>query len=220
MPLKKIIFVAGLLCISHTNALGEERAASKINSASSQFISASTNPQSEQDNYNRKLLTRANEMIAAEPRNAKLLAGRAQLYFNLRQLTMSLADINAAIALDPSLTDYYGQRAHILNELGQSPKLQLDDLSRCIRLGQPTTDLYRARAAIYANLGQLQRARADADKAVNLDPTNFKALYVRAVILEQLGDFKGAQVDCEKASTIEPSNIKIRKLQNKLLNRH
>ena len=52
----------------------------------------------------------------------------------------------------------------------------------------------------------MPRARADADRAVALDPENPEALLERGIDRQRAGDEAGARADWERAKTLAPDS--------------
>ncbi len=104
-------------------------------------------------------------------------------------------------ALDP---DYYTHAGAALNDRGD-PRGAIDFLDTAIQLDANDAVAYLDRAVSYYRLGLLPQARADADRAVELRPGFFEALYNRAVIRDALGDVRGAADDMAAALQLAPA---------------
>ena len=62
------------------------------------------------------------------------------------------------------------------------------------------------RGSAYYCLEQCQRAVEDLDKAIQLDPTNYRDYYVRGAAYSDLGQHQRADQDFDKAGELDPDN--------------
>jgi len=104
-------------------------------------------------------------------------------------------------ALDPL---YYIQAAAALNDRGDA-RGAIDYLDVALQLDPRQAAAYAHRAVAYYRRGRLERARADADRAVALRPGFPEALYNRAIIRAGGHDFAGARADLEAALRAAPA---------------
>lgn len=107
--------------------------------------------------------------ITLAPDDAALLVDRAQARFDLRRYRDAVADLDAAVEIDPELVDAYAFRA-----------------------------------SAYRRLDDLDRAEADADKALLLDGTHPEALLERGMIHKLKGDRVAARRDWLTLLTVAP----------------
>ena len=70
-------------------------------------------------------------------------------------------------------------------------------------------DLYFSRAACYLELNQNDKALADLDMAVKVDPDAVMYRNARCILLFNKKDFAGALPDCEKALAATPNDKNI-----------
>ena len=64
--------------------------------------------------------------------------------------------------------------------------------------------IYTFRGTSYGNLKQLEKAFADFDKAISLDPKNYYAYYHRSFLYLEDGEMEKAKADIEKAVELNP----------------
>ncbi|CAE7562257.1 PP5 [Symbiodinium natans] len=69
------------------------------------------------------------------------------------------------------------------------------------------------RCHCYMRLGRHGDARADAERAVEVDPTYTKGLYRLALCQKELSDLAGAWESATRAAALEPTNPEISVLQ-------
>lgn len=67
----------------------------------------------------------------------------------------------------------------------------------------PTPVLFRARGRVRRDLGLHEEARADYDRAIELDPNSAEAYEERACLRRELGDAEGAEADSARARQCE-----------------
>lgn len=89
--------------------------------------------------------------------------------------------------------------------------LAITDLDRAIALAPDFAPAYVARAgARRTNSGDIenmQRARADYDKAVALDPNSYEAVHFRGTFRDWMKDYAGAIADYTRALELKPDDI-------------
>jgi len=70
---------------------------------------------------------------------------------------------------------------------------------------EQSSDYYARRGESYWRLGEYQKAIADCDKAIQLDPNNSSAYAVRGASYGWLGEYPKAIADCDKAIQLDPN---------------
>lgn len=126
---------------------------------------------------------RAIEVNASE---VALLLNLSVSYFELRDWENVLHYSTQAIAVAPDLPEPYiqhGAAAYYLNRFDAA----LEDYHQALRLLPGDALIWNNRANCYRRLGDLSRARADAEKANQLDPSYGWAYITIALIESQLG---------------------------------
>lgn len=148
-----------------------------------------------------------NAAIAAEtePRiKAELLYRRADFRndsddYVSRQA--ALADLNAAVALDPGNWHALHERAFTLNDIGDYAGAERD-LSAMVKYTPENAGLYQERALSRLLLGNLQGAFEDRDRESQLRPDNEADLAARAYALMWLGRFDEARANLQSAQAM------------------
>ncbi|MFC4590937.1 tetratricopeptide repeat protein [Sphaerisporangium corydalis] len=134
-----------------------------------------------------------------------LRANRAQLLGLIGLPEEARADLDAAIAMDPSYPDYYLDRGNLLFQMGR-PEEALADYESAIRLSPPLSEGYYNRAQLLLALGDLDGAMADLDHVVELDPGYLDAYINRAGLLVQFGLDDRARADVDAGLALAPAN--------------
>ena len=78
-----------------------------------------------------------------------------------------------------------------------------------IEKGAGVSIAYDNRGANFARMGQLDKAVADYDKAIALNPSHFKAYYNRGVAFARMGQLDKAVADYDKAIALNPSDPEV-----------
>ncbi len=80
----------------------------------------------------------------------------------------------------------------------------LDKLNEAAGLDPRNVLVLLNRTLIHINLGRLVEAKADVDKAMQLQPNNSDVLYMRAILLWQSGDVPAAKVYLKRSLELAP----------------
>lgn len=155
-----------------------------------------------------------NRAIEIEPKNSKAWFNRGMLFWDVGKTDNALADLNRAIELAPNTADYYYSRGSLYQSLKNSSRA-IEDFSKNIELAPNNADGYANRAGNYfdevagtskdINDLRIASARADTEKALNLDAKNWNALKIRALIKYYLKDNAGALTDFIASYKINPN---------------
>jgi len=106
------------------------------------------------------------------PDNANGYAMLGVAYFEKNDYDSAVSNLTRAIELKPKLAEAYGYRAEAYRLKGILD-LAVQDATRAIEIGGNNRTIgkaYSTRAKAYRDLGENERAEADLQKAVNLDP--------------------------------------------------
>jgi tetratricopeptide (TPR) repeat protein len=106
------------------------------------------------------------------PDNANGYAMLGVAYFEKNDYDSAVSNLTRAIELKPKLAEAYGYRAEAYRLKGKLD-LAVQDATRTIEIGGNNRTIgkaYSTRAKAYRDLGENERAEADLQKAVNLDP--------------------------------------------------
>jgi len=106
--------------------------------------------------------------IRLTPKVARLYARRAEAFGHLRNFRMAVRDYTQAVKLDRSVARLL-DRAMAFKKVRRTD-LALDDLTDAIGLAPDQAALYRERGEIYARNNAYDRAIADYNAAIRLDP--------------------------------------------------
>ena len=90
----------------------------------------------------------------------------------------------------------------------QNYKGAVELLKKSIKLDPDNHIFYSNRAAAYMALEQYEKALADADDCIRLQPTWAKGYSRRAAAKFHLGDLQASKLSYSKAWDLEPSNAK------------
>jgi tetratricopeptide (TPR) repeat protein len=134
-----------------------------------------------------------------------LRANRAQLLGMLGHPGDALADLDTAIAMDPSYPDYYLDRGNLLFQMGRHDDA-LADYERALLLSPPLPEGYYNRAQLLLATGDLEAAKADLDHVLELDPGYLDAYINRAGLLVQFGLDEQARADVDAGLALAPGN--------------
>jgi len=137
-------------------------------------------------------------VLEKQPRNAKALALRAQVYLRQKQFRFALEDAGQAIAIDPDL----GQAQYVLGlihyRIGDWDRA-LRHLNLAIERDPRFPGALDVRGHIRYERGLYKSALMDVNRALELEPSFVSALINRAWILLKLGRREEAETDVEKA---------------------
>jgi len=111
----------------------------------------------------------------------------------LRNAGDNLADIDAAIALDPYRPDFLALRGELLFEQGR-PAEATADLENAMRFGEYDESIQDSRAIIMMRKHDPQRAAQAYERLVQLAPQNARYWRDYAVVLVQLRDCRALEV--------------------------
>jgi tetratricopeptide (TPR) repeat protein len=157
-------------------------------------------------------------VLEREQRYVPALLGRAQALLALNRETDALASFEAALAVDPGLTDVR-RRVEVLKFRGLEQNIaRARELARQGRIDEAVQAyagaiasspdspfLYREIAAIERQKGTVDAALADFRKALALDPADARSLEQVAEILESRDDLEGAERAYADALALEPN---------------
>jgi len=106
------------------------------------------------------------------PDNANGFTMLGVAYFKKNDYDSAMSNLTRSIELKPELAEPYGYRAETYRLKGMLD-LAIQDATRAIEIGGSKRTIgkaYSTRAKAYRELGENERAEADLQKAVNLDP--------------------------------------------------
>ncbi len=113
----------------------------------------------------------------------------------------AIADLNAAMRLDPGSAAYFRGLDYYLDE---DPDRAIAEFGEAIKSGSRNAAIYNSRGVAYNSKGDHDRAIADYSEAIRIDPLFVLALSNRGNARRMKGDYKGAIEDLNKAIQLKP----------------
>jgi tetratricopeptide (TPR) repeat protein len=150
------------------------------------------------------------DIIKKAPGMALAYNDRGMLFYRSNRLNPAEEDLNKALELDSSNSEYWSNRG-LVRMMKGSEDNALKDLDRAISLSKTNLLAFATRGAIYLRRLQFEKARADFDQALETDPKSIINLNNRAMARFQMGDQKGAIADAEAALAIDPGSAVVHK---------
>ena len=144
---------------------------------------------------------------AAAPSAAEQNA-QGQRYFTQKKWEEALAAFNAALALDPTYTDAYSNRAALYNRQGLYDRA-IADATTAITLNPRSGVAYINRGLAYASTGQATQALADYTQAIEVAPpplVRTHAYMNRAALYAKQGQTDQAIADYTQAIALDPDD--------------
>jgi tetratricopeptide (TPR) repeat protein len=167
----------------------------------------------------RRALTGFDRLLEREPSYVSALVGRGQALLELDRDGDALASFEAAVKVDPSLTDLQARidvlrfratedllaRATSAVNTGRLADAR-DAYLQAIAASPDSAFLYRDLAAVERRAGETAEATAHLRRAIELDPTDARAHAALGELLEP-GDPAGALAAYETARSLDPSLV-------------
>ncbi len=129
----------------------------------------------------------------------------------------AIAYYDAALKLNPNLTDTYLKRADAKDEIGDI-KGAVEDYDNAIKLNPEEASAYYNRGLAKRKLDDFEGAIEDYDKAISLSPEDPDTYNNRGIVKRFLGDIKGAIEDYNIAIQLNPEDTKAYKNRGKAKN--
>jgi len=151
-------------------------------------------------------LAQFNQAIELDPQS-QALNSRASLYLSLGQFEPAIRDFDELLAHDSSNSLAYLNRGVAKERQGELQSA-LEDYTRSIAVA-PSASAHFDRANLYVQLDQPEKALADFNAAVAIDPKNVKALIGRAD--ENYGARRLAEslADYTRVIEVQPNNAEV-----------
>jgi tetratricopeptide (TPR) repeat protein len=160
------------------------------------------------------------EAIAAHDRAIQLDPERPQFYvergrtyleqarsypvIGRNKLTIALADLDKAVAMNPALAAAHYTRGVVHLEL-RDPDKAMTDLNTAVALNRRFAPAYGVRGRVFAQKGDHDRAIADYSKALEFDPKHAETWYRRGASWKGKGVFDQALADLSEAIRLAPT---------------
>jgi lipoprotein NlpI len=142
----------------------------------------------------------------AQPNDATSLHQRALDFFNQNDHERALADLYAAIRVNPFYTPAYFLRGQIFAGKKQFAKA-IEDFSSVIAQDATVANAFHQRALALQESHDYRRALQDFDKALALEPQNALLMRDRAIAQRDAGNYDQAVDDYEQAMQLGFSNV-------------
>jgi tetratricopeptide (TPR) repeat protein len=153
----------------------------------------------------------------AQSDSAIPLERRAATSLRMGKYDQALSDCNAALKIDGKFAAAYFLRGQVENHQRDKERA-VDDLTKAVDNGLERADVLVERGEIYHSQAKacrypgeaaklLQKAVADFDRAVKIDPDQPQPRLQRALVGLETGDYANAVADCDVAVKAEPSLV-------------
>ena len=171
-----------------------------------------------------KVIDYYTKAIAADPRNSSAYEGRANIYNRLEQYDKAIADLTQSIVVDPQNISAYSSRAKLYFLTLKEPSKAVDDLTKAISLATKDKSLprdksrplplyefyhlrvlYKWRVYAYMELEQYDKAIADSDRIIALEPEEATNYNFRAYVYSEAKQYDLAIADYTKAIKLLPN---------------
>ena len=134
------------------------------------------------------------DAVTRDPRDAQPLAWRALLHEQMLETTISLADADAALGLDPENRLAIAVRLDDLVTMKSWDAAERDCVAR-LKESAPGVAIVRGCARVARERGDGALARQRVDRAIELDPSGGDTRLSRALLLEWEGHLAEARTD-------------------------
>jgi tetratricopeptide (TPR) repeat protein len=149
-----------------------------------------------------RAISDCNKAIELEPKFAEAYTARCLIYTQKQERDRAIADCDQAIELDPKSARAYNLRCLNRVTVGQLQSALADcNESLSLRPGYRTLN---SRGLVYLKLGDYDRAIADYDAALRIDPNCATSLYGRGIAKLWKRDESGGNSDIASAKAIKP----------------
>jgi tetratricopeptide (TPR) repeat protein len=135
---------------------------------------------------------------------------RAMHWYQKGDRDRALADYDAGLRIDKTVTIMYHGRGTVLKDKGEFDRA-LADFNQAIRLDPKQALFYHGRAGAYVGKREFDRAVTDLSEAIRLDPKNAVMYQGRAGAFSAKGEFDRAIADLDEAIRIDPRSVFFRK---------
>jgi tetratricopeptide (TPR) repeat protein len=149
----------------------------------------------------------AEEVIGAEPLNARAWDQKGNALFELGKHEEALACFDKVTVFDPAYLDAYGWNGKGNALFGlKKYRLAIDCYERAIKVDPEFVWAWRNKGQALLNLDMYQEALMCYDRALELDPNDISALIDKGWTLDKLGERPAAIDLYDRAIQIDPSS--------------
>jgi tetratricopeptide (TPR) repeat protein len=141
------------------------------------------------------------EAIWLDPKNTYAYSNRAVAYQAKADYAHAIADNDELLRLEPTDAAAWNERCWN-RALARQFEQALPDCNESLRL-KPDANTFDSRGFVYLQLGAYDKAIADYDEALQLDPKFATSLYGRGTAKQRKGDAAGANADIATAKRIQ-----------------
>ncbi|MEL6864974.1 MAG: tetratricopeptide repeat protein [Bacteroidota bacterium] len=143
-----------------------------------------------------------NEAIVIDPEKAVLYANRARLKSYIMNYESAVTDYNIAIDLEANDPELYFHRGLTLMKNDDFESAIIDFTKAIAGSDDELYDYYYNRALAFHSLGQFNKAIADYNRTIELNPSHQTAFYNRATSKKAISDEQGAASDYARAEQL------------------
>ena len=150
-------------------------------------------------------LSASNALLEEYPKNLNGYILRSQIYLNMQDTTLAIADLDTAIVHNKLADLPYAIRG-MVKYSQKEYDAAINDLNQAIRLNLFRADYFGNRAIIRMNTNDIRGAMQDFDQAIDMDKKNPTSYYNRSILRAQIGDENRAIEDLSTCIALEPNN--------------
>ncbi|MET9503505.1 tetratricopeptide repeat protein, partial [Streptomyces sp. NPDC006622] len=143
------------------------------------------------------------------PTYAWALGSRGETHRQAGRYDQAIADLTAALALDPTYAWALGSRGETHRQAGRYDQA-IADLTAALELNPTYAWALGSRGEAHQQAGRYDQAIADLTAALELNPTYAWALGIRGMAHRQAGHYEKARVDLERAVEMDPEDLSCR----------
>jgi len=134
----------------------------------------------------------------------KVLYSRANAYVALGRYEDGIADLDAAVSLEPDKVFFLALRCRARTQWGQEFDKALADCNAAVQAEPDNARFLNARCVLKLRMGRYPDAASDCASAYKLDPSLAQALYAGGLAKLKSGDVAGGNADIAAAKLAAP----------------
>ena len=144
--------------------------------------------------------------LPANPKTGPEFGERARAYFRKGQLDRAVADINAAIKLEPRNREWLKLRGQMHSYMGNHDDA-IADFGAMIALDGHDVEAYRMRASEHYQKNDFKTALTDVETAIKIAPKDPHNYSLRGQLYFATGDYDHAIAGMDAAIRLDPTNL-------------